>query len=430
MTDEGEDGDEEAGGTRSKSQFQKFHDRLDERESSGGRSTERKEHETTSESDTESADSNREVDTSAPADETDGARAETSQLKGDAETPIETDTTDNETASVTENAQSETAGTLDNESDGWVWNVSGQEDRTDPSDSGGRIWNADEADRVRPDEASTEGVPEEQSEAPGANNADRWSKLKSSLGRERSSAIEESAASVEPLNEESPEPSRPTEEETPPSERSNEGEIPGGYLSDDLGRWTSASSVLLLGPAEHPVSDTICSRFLTDDGESRNVIFVTFNRSPSERIGICRRADGWSGGEIGIIEVGGESRNAPADSEITGGDRDGSITVRHVTNPGDLSKLGIVITQLLSAFEETPQETVLCFHTLSALHRQVGTKTLFRFLNTLQGRLNGTNAIGHYHMDPDLHDEIVIETLRPIFDSVVQFSADGEFNVE
>jgi hypothetical protein len=157
---------------------------------------------------------------------------------------------------------------------------------------------------------------------------------------------------------------------------------------------------------------------------------VTFDDSPSDRVEVCHRADGWSGGRIGIIEVGRGGRNSPAASEITGGDGSGSITTRHVSKPGDLSKLGIVITQLLSKFDESPRETVLCFHTLSVLHREVGTKTLFRFLNTLQGRLNAAGAMGHYHMDPDLHDEIVIETLRPIFDSVVRFSADGEFEIE
>lgn len=206
-------------------------------------------------------------------------------------------------------------------------------------------------------------------------------------------------------------------------------------ISDDgvsgaLDRVVSSPSVLVLGPTDHSLSDAICSRFLTGENRDRDVLFVTFEESPNDRIEICHRADGWAGGKVGIIEVGRGSRNSPAVSEVTSGGDGGSITVRHVSKPGDLSKLGIVITKLLSEFDETPRKTVLCFHTLTALHTQVGTKTLFRFLNTLQGRLNTADAVGHYHMDPDLHDEIVIETLRPIFDSVVRFSADGELKVE
>lgn len=202
--------------------------------------------------------------------------------------------------------------------------------------------------------------------------------------------------------------------------------LSGNEQSAALDRVTDSASVLLLGPTDHPVADTICSRFVVGDEGSRNCLFITFQDDPNDRIDVCHHADDWTGGDIGVIEVG-RGRGA---SETTSSAGSGSITVRHVSNPGDLSKLGIVITQLLAEFDETPQQTALCFHTLSALHNQVGTKTLFRFLNTLQSRLLSSNAVGHYHMDPELHDEIVIETLRPIFDSVVRYSADGDLSVE
>jgi hypothetical protein len=187
-----------------------------------------------------------------------------------------------------------------------------------------------------------------------------------------------------------------------------------------------SASVLVLGPTNHPVADAICSRFVVGDEGSRNCLFVTFQADPNDRIDVCHHADGWTGGDIGVIEVG-QGRGT---SETTSSAAGGSITIKHVSNPGDLSKLGIMITQLLAEFDERPQQTALCFHTLSTLHNQVGTKTLFRFLNTLQSRLQSANAVGHYHMDPELHDEIVIETLRPIFDSVVRYSADGDLTVE
>ena len=206
--------------------------------------------------------------------------------------------------------------------------------------------------------------------------------------------------------------------------------IGSGDHSEELDRIMDATSVLLLGPTGNSVSDAICSRFLVGEGGPRDVIFVTFDESPGERISVCNRADGWQGGEIGFIEVGRGNRNTATVSETTKSPGGGSITIKQVSRPGDLSKLGIVISQLLAEFETTPRRTVLCFHTLSALHNQIGTKTLFRFLNTLQGRLRASDAIGHYHMNPDLHDEIVIETLRPIFDSIVEYSTDGELRIE
>jgi hypothetical protein len=199
--------------------------------------------------------------------------------------------------------------------------------------------------------------------------------------------------------------------------------------SAELDRVTNAASVLALGPTDHPLADAICSRFLVGEDGPRDVLFVTFDASPSDRIEICHRTDEWTGGNIGIVEVGHGQRNAAA-SETTLGAGTGSITVRHVSKPNDLSKLGIVISQLLTELSKTPRQTVLCFHTLSALHNQVGTKTLFRFLNTLQGRLSSVDAVGHYHMNPELHDELVVETLRPIFDSIIRYSTEGDLDIE
>lgn len=354
--------------------------------------------------------------------------------------------------------------------DDWQWGSpkpgsdSDQSDPDDGDDGGdrptrpsaatrtdGRIWDADPIDRPshgnrpEPPQQAARGEPksrpdrptdgdEAQSERSEAAESDRWAELETILETDDTSTTKRptdgsTSEAVSGDNEEAAIERRST---GPLSGRSrhHDGASPGVDLSDEIERATSASSVLVLGPSNHPVADTICSRFLTHEGESRDVIFVTFEDSPADRIDLCRNSDDWAGGNIGVIVVGHGGRGERATSEITSDVDGGSITVRHVTNPADLSKLGIVITRLLSSFDETPRETILCVHTLSALHREVGTKTMFRFLTTLQGRLNAANAVGHYQMNPELHDEMVIETLRPIFERVVRFSADGTFEIE
>lgn len=323
---------------------------------------------------------------------------------------------------------------------------------SDISDDENEIATASEVPR-----SADSPEPPEKVEANPAESESRWEKLGVNLppGEERSaegSTGQETGAvdptEAAPLDESTSQMQTQTQpettsmvndpawgEETTDSETVSGDRTPNaeGALSagnhSSLDRAVSAGSVLVLGPTRRPISEAICSKFLVDDQGSRDVLFVTFDESPDDRVDVCHRSEEWAGGEIGIIEVGRGSRSSSAAAEITGGEG-GSITVRHVSKPGDLSKLGIVITQLLAEFDETPRQTVLCFHTLSALHNQVGTKTLFRFLNTLQGRLRSANAVGHYHMDPDLHDEIVIETLRPIFDVIVRYTADGTIEVE
>lgn len=342
-----------------------------------------------------------------------------------------------------------------------IWNAEPDErlspSDTDParSDSGSDVSD-DETDTVpteRDEPAPTDGTNTSKGETDKGSeltDSNRWAEIGSGLrtdeGTEPTADDQPSGTDIpaditgsEPVSRDrsgadDDELSWPTSEPSSEPDVHSEGSVDTTTLDEsrtaDLDRVTSTASVLVLGPTGAPVSDAICSRFLMDDERSRDVIFVTSDDAPSDRIDVCHRADGWADGEIGVIEIGRGGRNDPVASEITGAGVAGSITVRCVSKPGDLSKLGIMITQLLSKFDGNSRQTVLCFHTLSALHNQVGTKTLFRFLNTLQGRLRTSNAVGHYHMDPDLHDEIVIETLRPIFDSVVRFSADGDLEIE
>lgn len=451
--EEGSDGEtsevtpDESSDTPSKdetrSRFDEFHDRLDERESTRNRS-----------------ETDRDADRAKPDEATAERRGE-----------IDSDDVEPES-----------------ETDGWVWGLPGKLPEIQPDSeaperpqtdgpSEGRIWNDEIGDRSGASEIPSEtDAGESDNETParspdpsakidGSNEIserdesseseaeNRWAEIGADLRTDANAddvprRRTETERSVEEIR--TSESLRETRKETEnaPSESSgadqettddravsrrdptNIAPVTGGNELADLERATSAGSVLVLGPTSRSISDAICSKFLVGERGSRNALFVTFDDSPTDRLDVCHRSDEWTGGEIGIIEVGRGGRSSPAVSETTGDGTAGSITVRHVSKPGDLSKLGIVISQLLADFDETPRQTVLCFHTLSALHSQIGTKTLFRFLNTLQGRLRSADAIGHYHMDPELHDDLVIETLRPIFDVIVRFSADGTLEVE
>lgn len=205
---------------------------------------------------------------------------------------------------------------------------------------------------------------------------------------------------------------------------------PGNASIDALDRVVDSARVFALGPSGSPVSEAVCGRFLVGSEGSRNALFVSFDASPIDWQSVCRQADDWSGATVGVIRVGRNRERAPDAERIADEIGAEAVRIRRVSRPGDLSKLGIVATQLLSELDARPNRTVFCVHTLSALHQHVGTKTLFRFLNTLQGRLGSSDVVGYYQMDPELHDEIVLETLRPLFEATVRFSADGDIDVE
>lgn len=53
----------------------------------------------------------------------------------------------------------------------------------------------------------------------------------------------------------------------------------------------------------------------------------------------------------------------------------------------------------------------------------------FRFLHLLTRRLSLAGAIAHFHLDPETCDEKTIETLRPLFDAVLEVDEDGTWSM-
>ncbi|WP_096390881.1 DUF7504 family protein [Halopenitus persicus] len=195
------------------------------------------------------------------------------------------------------------------------------------------------------------------------------------------------------------------------------------------------SNALVLDSLSGPVSETACGRLLDagDAGtpagasDARNVLIVAIEEPAAERIDVCHRA-GIDAGEIAAIEVGSHGGPRSVASETTGGGQ--SVSLTRVSKPSNLSKLGILITKQLSEWETDDRPVVFCLHSLTALQQYVSDEKLFRFLHVLTRRLSASGGRAHFHMDPDAHHEMVVGTLRPIFDVIVRIGPDGTVDVE
>ncbi len=55
---------------------------------------------------------------------------------------------------------------------------------------------------------------------------------------------------------------------------------------------------------------------------------------------------------------------------------------------------------------------------------------MFQFLFTLKGQLNSMGVRGYYHMDPAVHTENEINTIRSAFDISVTVSSDGSIDIQ
>lgn len=179
-----------------------------------------------------------------------------------------------------------------------------------------------------------------------------------------------------------------------------------------------AANVLVLGTPGDRATEEACVDLLTVGPAGRtDLLFVTVTEPARARIDAWRGRAGDQPAKVGVVSVderGRSTARTPADD----------FSVQTVGEPGDLTGLGIAVTEYLSEWHDDGNRTVLCFRSVTALLQYVGARRAYKFLNELTSRLSRVEAVAHFHLDPSAHDEQTVNTLVPLFDAVVDPTGD------
>lgn len=202
------------------------------------------------------------------------------------------------------------------------------------------------------------------------------------------------------------------------------GKLKRNDLSDTL---ADASSVLLLAPSMSADEDGVCTELLRpEDAASENMMLVSYTKSPDDQLERWREHGHGKPANLGIISVEESTRSVSAASGGT--DAGPSLPggpVETVTNPNDLTGLGINITELLHDWEDNGNRTVVCFDSLTAMLQYVELETAYEFLHVITGRFYRNDAVAHFHMDPGAHDDQTVQSIVSLMDAVVDLREDG-----
>ncbi|WP_238392193.1 DUF7504 family protein [Halorussus amylolyticus] len=188
------------------------------------------------------------------------------------------------------------------------------------------------------------------------------------------------------------------------------------------------ASVLVLAPSLHEPTDEACLDLLTLDRPSEeNVLWVTYTRSPDSCIQDWLAHAGEQPRNMRFVSVGETTRSASAMSGVTGNGR-GEV-VDTLSNPGDLTGLGIKLSEVLKEWSRNDAPTVACFNSLTALLQYADLQTVYKFLHVLTGRFAAADVTAHFHLDPDACDTQTVSTLTSLFDTVFELDEDDEWVV-
>ncbi len=101
--------------------------------------------------------------------------------------------------------------------------------------------------------------------------------------------------------------------------------------------------------------------------------------------------------------------------------------VRYASSPTDLTGIGIEFSELLEEFHgRGTGKTRVALDSLSPLLIYSDLQTVFRFLHVLTSRIEDADAVGIHTIGSTAHDAETINTLKQLFDGVVELEGGPE----
>ena len=153
-----------------------------------------------------------------------------------------------------------------------------------------------------------------------------------------------------------------------------------------------------------------------NDGEGAVVITT---RDSSDRVLSDLRAllDDPNSANIGVVDcVTKHQGRSASDNEL----------VRYASSPLDMTGIGIKFSEFVEEFYtgRNVQRNRVVVDSLSALLMYSDLQTVFRFMHVLTSRIEDADAIGFHVIESTAHDQESLNTLKQLFDGVVEVEAD------
>ncbi|WP_435349059.1 RAD55 family ATPase [Haloarchaeobius sp. HRN-SO-5] len=126
------------------------------------------------------------------------------------------------------------------------------------------------------------------------------------------------------------------------------------------------------------------------------------------------RLDGVDPVDVGVVDCVSSNRGV---GEVTD-----DAHVKYASSPVDVTDIGVTLSEFLEEFSEGRghERNRVLLHSVSTLLLYSDLQTVFRFLHVFTGRVQSADGLGVYVIDSTAHDEQTLNTLRQLFDAVVE----------
>ncbi|WP_436934772.1 RAD55 family ATPase [Halovenus marina] len=109
-----------------------------------------------------------------------------------------------------------------------------------------------------------------------------------------------------------------------------------------------------------------------------------------------------------------------------------SQMVKYASSPVDMSGIGIKVSAFLEEFsvEAGIEQNRMALDSLTPLLVHSGLQTVFRFMHVLTRRIEAADAVGLHIIESTAHDPKTVNTLKQLFDGVIEVDPDRSASVQ
>ncbi|MFC6725233.1 RAD55 family ATPase [Halobium palmae] len=150
------------------------------------------------------------------------------------------------------------------------------------------------------------------------------------------------------------------------------------------------------------------------------VIVVTTKDSADRILKEYGRRVDYEGSPVAVVDC--VTRQQGVD-EVRDDDR-----IKYTSSPVDMTGIGIKLSEFLQEFYQDRgiRRNRIMLHSLSTLLMYSDLQTVFRFLHVFTGRIQSVDGLGLFCIDSTAHDDRTMNTLKQLFDGIVETHEDDD----
>jgi len=182
-------------------------------------------------------------------------------------------------------------------------------------------------------------------------------------------------------------------------------EVPG--LQADRRLWFAPGTNLLVSGASSE-SESVLLDVVAEAPSDEPSVGITMNRPADWVVSAFHDRGRDPEGTLGIVDATGQGSSV-----------DSGVLVERTGSPADLTGISLEFAKLVKQFEGvgSGDRVRVGLASISTLLMYSEVQTVFRFLHVFTSRIQSAGLFGVFALDPGMHDDRVVNTVRAVFEA-------------